>query len=188
MIDFQGNASRCSEDPALVLLQNAVFSLSSCFFGSQHCEVRIATKGYAQYVDVLGQLNGALMIPQRQTTNETILTVMTCMLLELFLPTGPSSFQKHQRGIETLIRMRGPPTESTGDTGTIFRGLRVVSIIGALVQGRPSIYAQKEWKHAPVQHTNEVGKLLADLFGILGMCPHKQTSAMRVLIPLCLYS
>lgn len=172
MIDTQGNASKSSDDPSLLLLRSALLSLSSSFFGSQHREERIATKGYAQYGEVLRQLNGALMVPQRQTTNETILTVVTCMLLELFLPTGPSNFQKHQRGIEALIRLRGPPTETIGDTATIFRGLRVVSIIGALVQGKPSIYAQKEWKLAPVQYTNEIGKLLADLFSILGTYSH----------------
>jgi hypothetical protein len=170
MISFQENAAIFDIDPPLALLRNAILSLSVTFFGSQHRQDRITAKGYHQYGGVLRQLNVALGDPARQTINATILTALTCMLLEIFLPTGPANFLKHQRGIEALMALRGPPTETEGDTAIIFRGLRIVSIIGALAESRPSIYAKKEWKHAPVASTTEMGVLHHKIFAVLADC------------------
>lgn len=90
------------------------------------------------------------------------------MLLELFLPTGPTNFLKHERGLEAIMSLRGPPTESVGDTATIFRGLRIVSIIGALAEAKPSLYTHEKWKYAPIAYTSEMGMLQAELFTVLG--------------------
>lgn len=130
----------------------------------------MTAKGYEQYGEVLQLLNTTLTVPEYQTTNETLLTALTCMLLEIFLPTGPANFLKHQRGIEAIMCLRGPPTESTGETATIFRGLRIVSIISALAESRPSIYAKDEWKDAPIADTSEVGMLQHEIFAVLATC------------------
>ncbi|KAF2824687.1 hypothetical protein CC86DRAFT_383488 [Ophiobolus disseminans] len=169
-IDWRENSSTFLKDPSLALLRKAILSLSVTFFGSQHHDARITTQGYDQYGEVLQQLNTALTIPEQQTTNETLLTALTCMLLEIFLPTGPSNFLKHQRGIDAIMSLRGPPTETTGDTATIFQGLRIISIIGALVDARPSIYAKDEWKHAPMPYTDGIGMLKAEIFTVLAEC------------------
>lgn len=137
------------DDPGIDLLRQSMLSLSVTFFGKQHRQNQITRRGYALYGDVLRQLNRHLTLPELQTTDETILTALTCMLLEIFLPTGPKNFFKHHRGLEAIMAMRGPPTNTTGDTATIFRGLRILSIIGALAESRPSIYARDEWKYAP---------------------------------------
>ncbi|KAF2032433.1 hypothetical protein EK21DRAFT_87288 [Setomelanomma holmii] len=170
MISLPENVSILDTNPALDLLRNAILSLSVTFFGKQHCQDRITAKGYCQYGEVLRHLNTALGDPTRQVSNETILTALTCMLLEIFLPTGPTNFLKHQRGIEALMALRGPPTESVGDTAIIFRGLRIVSIIGALADGRASIYSKEEWKNAPVVSTGELGELHNKMFAILAEC------------------
>ncbi|KAH7070780.1 hypothetical protein BKA63DRAFT_84300 [Paraphoma chrysanthemicola] len=170
MIDLQRNASTFDRDPALALLRNAILSLSVTFFGTQHRQSRVIAKGYDQYGEVLRQLNVALGDPIRQRTNTTILTALTCMLLEIFLPTGPANFLKHQRGIEALMALRGPPKDSTGETAIIFRGLRVVSIIGALAESRTSIYAREEWKRAPAVQTSGMGMLHHELFAVLAEC------------------
>ncbi|KAF3040662.1 hypothetical protein E8E12_002345 [Didymella heteroderae] len=137
------------DDPGIELLRQSMLSLSVTFFGKQHRQKQITQKGYSLYGDVLRQLNRHLAVPELQTTDETILTSLTCMLLEIFLPTGPKNFFKHHRGLEAIMAMRGPPSDTTGDTATIFRGLRILSIIGALAESRPSIYARDEWKNAP---------------------------------------
>jgi hypothetical protein len=108
-IGFHENAPIFARFPALNLLRKAIVSLSVTFFGIQHHETRIIAKGYDQYGGVLRRLNTTLAIPEQQTTNETLLTALTCMLLEVFMPTGPSNFLKHQRGIETIMCLRGPP-------------------------------------------------------------------------------
>ncbi|KAJ4374672.1 hypothetical protein N0V86_007545 [Didymella sp. IMI 355093] len=147
---IEANASAPDfNDPGIELLRQSMLSLSVTFFGKQHRQNQITRKGYTLYGDVLRQLNQHLTLPELQTTDETILTALTCMLLEIFLPTGPKNFFKHHRGLEAIMAMRGPPTNTTGDTATIFRGLRILSIIGALASSQPSIYARSEWKSAP---------------------------------------
>jgi hypothetical protein len=79
------------------------------------------------------------------------------------------------------MRLRGPPTETTGETATIFRGLRIVSIVSALAESRPSIYANDEWKEAPVADTSEVGLLQHEIFAVLATCS-QLTSECDVLV------
>jgi hypothetical protein len=95
---------------------------------------------------------------------------LTCMQLENFLPTGPDNFLKHQRGLEAMIELRGPPKDITEPTATIFRGLCIISIVGALVDSRPSIYAREDWKHAPISCTTEVDLLDYRMVGVLADC------------------
>jgi hypothetical protein len=180
-INFPENSPIFTRDPALLLLRKAILGLSVTFFGNQHSERRVTAKGYGQYGEVLQQLNTALAVPGLQTNNETLLTALTCMLLEIFLPTEAMNFLTHQRGIETIMRLRGPPTETTGDTATIFRGLRIISIVSALAESKPSIYANDEWKDAPVADTSEVGLLQHDIFTVLATCS-QLTSECNVLV------
>jgi hypothetical protein len=170
MIDYSGNAPIFNRDPALGLLRKALLSLSATYFGSQHRQDHITAKGYHQYGEVLKQLNSTIALQQRHVTDETILTALTCMLLEVFLPTGPNNFLKHQRGIEAMVELRGPPTDRVEPTATIFRGLRVLSIVGALADSRPSIYAREDWKQAPISCSTEVGLLQYRIFGVLADC------------------
>jgi hypothetical protein len=169
-IRFNDNAPVFSRHPALGLLRKAILSLAKIYFGFQYCENHITTNGYAEYGEVLCQLNSTLAVTENQVTNEILLTALVCMLLETLYPTGPVSFLKHQRGIEDMMRLRGPPTESTGETATIFRGLRILSIVSALLDSRPSIYACEEWEHAPVAITSEIGMLQHEIFSILAVC------------------
>ena len=170
MINHSENAAIFTRVPALNLLRKALLSLSATYFGSQHRQDHITRKGYRQYGEVLKQLNSTIALQQRQVTDETILTALTCMLLEFFLPTGPTNFLKHQRGIEAMIELRGPPTDGAEPTATIFRGLRVVSILGALADSRPSVYARGDWKRAPIACSTEVGSLQYRIFGVLADC------------------
>ena len=170
MIDFGQGTIGFTANSGLELLRKSLLSLSVTFFGSQNRQDRITHKGYRQYGEVLRQLNSHLTQPEQQLTNETLLTALTCTLLEIFLPTGPFNFLKHQRGIEAIMELRGPPTESTGTTATIFRGLRILSIIAALAESKPSIWARPEWKKAPPAQNTEVGMLQHDIFDILADC------------------
>jgi hypothetical protein len=169
MIEHHG-ASISNAASGLDLLRKAMLSLSVTFFGSQHRQNRITNKGYHQYGEVLGQLNSHLANPELQKTNETLLTALTCMLLEIFLPTGPKNFFKHQRGLDAIAMLRGPPTESEGVTATIFRGLRILSIVGSLAESRPSLYANEEWKQALPVPASEADMLQHHVFTVLADC------------------
>lgn len=170
MIDVDKNASIFSRRPELGLLRSAIISLAVTYFGNQHHDQRIVSKGYMQYGLVLQQLNSTLAIPAHQTSNEILLTAFTCMLVEMFSPKGPINFLRHQRGIEAMMRLRGPPTELIGETATMFRGLRVMSIISALIDHRPSIYASEPWNDAPFAPATGLVGLQHKLLTVLAVC------------------
>lgn len=138
------------ESPEIVLLRDAVMSLAVTFYGTQQCQPNIRSRGYRQYGQVLRQLNQHLSLPGLQTVDETILAALTCLLLEIFLPTGPNHFLKHMRGIEAMLDLRGPPpTSMSTTTHILFHGLRVLSVISGLAMARPALYSRKEWKQIP---------------------------------------
>ena len=169
MVENYG-ASIGSDNPGLDLLRKGILTLSVTFFGSQHRQDYITNKGYAQYSEVLRQLNSHLAHPELQLTNETLLTALSCMLLEIFLPTGPRNFLKHQRGLDAIAMLRGPPKESDGTTATIFRGLRILSIVGSLAESRTSLYSEEEWKQVPPVQASEAGYFQHHIFTILADC------------------
>jgi hypothetical protein len=167
MIQFNNGFVDDLEQPTLNLLRDSIMSLAVTFYGSQHRQTTIKNRGYEKYGKVLRQLNSHLAQPDLQTTNETILTALTCMLLEIFLPTGPNNFLKHMRGIEIMLEIRGPPNDPDGETALIFHGLRLLCIIGALATSRPSLYSREEWKRVPCIQKDEAGILRHRIFTIL---------------------
>lgn len=167
MIQFNNGCVDDPEQPTISLLRDSIMSLAVTFYGSQHRQTNIKNRGYEMYGKVLRQLNSHLAQPDLQTTNETILTALTCMLLEIFLPTGPNNFLKHMRGIESILEIRGPPNDPDGETALIFHGLRLLSIVGALATSRPSLYSRQEWKQVPCIQKDEAGILRHRVFTIL---------------------
>ncbi|KAK7185022.1 hypothetical protein DPSP01_002851 [Paraphaeosphaeria sporulosa] len=157
-------------DPGLSLLRDAILSLSAAFYGNQHRQGAITNRGYKTYGKVLGQLNTHLAQPLLQTTNETIMTAITCMIVEIFVPTGPNNFFKHVQGIEAILAARGPPTSPLGADLSMLGGVRILCIVGAIVQRRPSIWAQEEWKSVPPLCTDEGSLIRHEILLILADC------------------
>lgn len=157
-------------EPGLDLLRNAILGLSAAFYGNQYRQKVLTDRGYRTYGKVLRQLNAHLAQPHLQTTDETILTAMTCMILEIFVPTGPDNFLEHVRGIEAIISQRGPPTSPSGVNPAMITGIRLLCIVGALVQQRPSIWAKQEWRNIPPPHTDEGSLLRHEMLLILADC------------------
>ncbi|KAF1979312.1 hypothetical protein BU23DRAFT_595224 [Bimuria novae-zelandiae CBS 107.79] len=157
-------------EPGLDLLRNAILSLSASFYGDQHGQKNITNRGYQSYGKVLRKLNAHLAQPHLQTTDETILTTVTCMILEIFVPTGQNNFFQHVRGIEAIIAERGPPTSPTGVSPAMISGVRILCIIGALVHRRPTIWATDEWKNIPPPHTDEGSVLRHEILLVLAEC------------------
>ncbi|KAF2118063.1 hypothetical protein BDV96DRAFT_644395 [Lophiotrema nucula] len=165
------SSSRASKDPGMSLLRDAMLSLSTIFFGKQHKQPKISNRGYHLYGAVLARLNLHLAQSEFQTTNETILTVLTCNLLEIFLPTGKNNFLKHIRGLETILTMRGPPEQPLSDEEhTIFTGLRLLLIVGGLTMSTPTIYARDRWKALPSKTEDDNGQVRRSIMNILADC------------------
>lgn len=180
MVQWEAAKAQDTLDPGLALLGRAILSLSVTFFGTQNRQRLITNRGYGLYGEVLKQLNSHLAQPQLQTTNETILTALTCMLLEVFLPTGPNHFLKHVRGIEAIVAARGPPAPLTGHSASIFHNLRMLSIIGGLAQARASIWARPEWKRVPPLYTDEGALIRYDMFQLLADCTVQLSERDRI--------
>lgn len=142
-------------EPGLDLLRNAILSLSASFFGTQLHQTAILNRGYRCYGQVLTQLNNHLAQPHLQTTDETIMTAIACMLLEIFAPTGPDKFLEHVRGVEAIITARGPPSSPNGSRAEVLSGVRILCVVGALVQRRMTIWATPEWRSIPSAQTDE---------------------------------
>jgi hypothetical protein len=157
-------------DPGLDLLRDAILSLSATFYGNQHRQRDIVNRGYKTYGKVLAQLNAHLTQPQLQTANETIMTAVTCMILEIFVPTGPDNFFKHVQGIEAILAARGPPTSPLGADIAMLSGVRILCIVGASVQRRPSIWATEEWKSVPPLHSDEDSLIRHEILLVLADC------------------
>ncbi|KAL5416527.1 hypothetical protein PMIN03_002073 [Paraphaeosphaeria minitans] len=154
-------------DPGLSLLRDAILSLSAAFYGNQHRQRAIENRGYKTYGKVLGQLNAHLAQPQLQTTNETVMTAITCMIAEIFVPTGPNNFFKHVQGIEAILAARGPPNSPHGTDPSMLSGVRILCIVGAIAQQRPSIWAEEEWKSIPPLHVDEGSLIRHEILLIL---------------------
>lgn len=160
-----------SINPSVDLLRDAILGLSFTFYGHQNHQPDIISKGYSQYGVVLRRLNTHLARPALQTSDETILTALTCMLLEIFLPTGPDNFFKHIMGIEAILELRGAPSPPYDDnTLTLLSGIRVLSIICGLAKARPSIFSRPEWKCIPCKRTGEAGQLRHRILMVLAEC------------------
>ncbi|KAF2001802.1 hypothetical protein P154DRAFT_533685 [Amniculicola lignicola CBS 123094] len=154
-----------------LLLEKAVLSLATTFFGRQHQETKLTTKGYQMYGSVLVQLNLALADPHLQIANETVLTVMTCILLEIFLPTGNKSFLQHLKGLDAILRLRGPPLlTSLNEDYRIYHSLRLISVIGGLAMSSASVYSREDWKQVECELCDEHGKLRHAIFDIMADC------------------
>ncbi|KAF2742812.1 hypothetical protein M011DRAFT_481428 [Sporormia fimetaria CBS 119925] len=125
------------------------------------------------YGEVLSQLNRNLSIAHLQTADCTILTVLTCFLRELHLPTGPDpgQFMKHLQGLEAILELRGfPAPPLSRETVMLFQTLRSLSILGNLVKGTPSIFAKEQWKQIPTLYSGEGARVHHALFCILADC------------------
>jgi hypothetical protein len=160
-----------NDDPSLDLLRDSITSLSATFFGSQHHQNVIEKRGYRQYGRVLAQLNKNLGSPDVPITDSTILTALICLILEVFLPTGPDSFLKHMQGIDIMLAARGVPSSSIPSTTlALVQGLRILSIVGGLHMGKPSLYSKEEWKQIPCFQPGAQGRLRHDIFSVLADC------------------
>jgi hypothetical protein len=174
--------ARSDTSSGLTLLRDAIVSFATTFFGSQHHQENTKIQGYRQYGTVLHQLNVHLGTPALQTANETILTAVTCMILEMFLPTGPNNFLKHMRGVEAILERRGPPKPTDSPhTLLLISGLRVPAIIGGLAMSRTCLFAKEEWRNVRAPDLNEGGLLKYKIYTILADCTRFLDEQNRVL-------
>lgn len=128
------------------IFQRAVLSFVIIFFGSQHGQVSIITRGYAMHGGALKQLNHALSDPKCYTRDDVILSVVTLALLECFVPTGPKYYLKHMVGLEKLLELRGPAAHYSPKSFELHKGVRRMILFAALSTRKPSILARDEWK------------------------------------------
>ncbi|CZR55799.1 uncharacterized protein PAC_05687 [Phialocephala subalpina] len=152
------------------IFQQAVLSFSVIFFGTQHGHSIITSKGYAMYGVALSQLNQALSDPKCYTRDEVILSVIALALLEVFIPTGPSSFLEHMLGLEKLLELRDTNFYLSPKHAELYKAVRYMILFAAIQSGRPSNLAKPEWKAALRVTCSEEEMQEQDLLDIFADC------------------
>jgi hypothetical protein len=84
--------------------------------------------------------------PKCYARDDVLLSVVTLVLLECFVPTGRKYYLKHMIGLEKLLELRGPTTNNSPNSVQIYKGIRRMIIFASLSRRQPSILARDEWK------------------------------------------
>jgi hypothetical protein len=137
-------------------------------------------RGYRQYSEVLRQLKDHVADRQLQGSDETLWAVATCMVLEIFLPSEPATFLMHIRGIEAILDARGPPSVGSGDAAFIASNFRAMMIIGALADGRASLWAKPGWRFLPPASTDHETLIKHQCWNLLADCTQAAGERNRV--------
>jgi hypothetical protein len=128
------------------LLHRAILGLSTVYFGSQHRNSSLMRRGYAIHGLALRQLSSALSDPKCYNRDDVLFSVVTMVLLECFIPTGPKFYLKHMVGLEKLLELRGPPKNCSPMSHQAQEGIRRLSIFASLSMRTPSLFAREEWR------------------------------------------
>jgi hypothetical protein len=131
------------------LFHSTVLSLATIFYGAQHRNFSILAHGYLIHEKTLRRLSNALSDPQCYLRDDIILSVITLIILEAFVPTGRKSYLKHMSGLEKLLELRGPKFHRSPRSREMFKGVRRMIILASMKRRQPSILAREEWKSIP---------------------------------------
>ncbi|KAH8732187.1 hypothetical protein GQ44DRAFT_640507 [Phaeosphaeriaceae sp. PMI808] len=123
-----------------------VLSFATIFFGTRQKLPDVTQQGYLVHGTTLQQLNRALSVPNCYMYDEIIVAVTTLAVQESLVPTGPTLFMKHMLGLERLLALRDPSVAYSPRTVSLYKCLRHMLLIAALISGTPTILAKSNWK------------------------------------------
>ncbi|KUJ12635.1 uncharacterized protein LY89DRAFT_785948 [Mollisia scopiformis] len=149
------------------ILHRAILSLAIIFFGTHQHVLHIQDRGYALYGKTLKQLNEVLSSPLCHLRDDVLISVVTLVLLEFFVPTGPKYYIKHILGLEKLLELRGSRMWSCKEYIPICGGIRRLLLFSSLNMRRPSILATAEWRQIPWNENTEWDQDESFLFNAL---------------------
>ncbi|KAI5458841.1 hypothetical protein BGZ63DRAFT_392149 [Mariannaea sp. PMI_226] len=159
-----------SNVPACRISHQAILSLATILFGTQHQQSDILGQGYNMYGDALRQLNQALGDTTRYTSDEVIVAVAVLAVTELLMPSGPENFLPHMSGLERLIALRDPYSFWSQQTPGFREGLRFMILYASLRLRRSSIFAEADWMKAIRANLSEHQIPEQELYDILAFC------------------
>jgi hypothetical protein len=149
----------------------AVLSFATILFGTKHRQPDITQKGYLSHGATLQQLNRALSQPDCYKSDEIIVSVTTLAIQETLVPSGPTLFMSHMKGMEKLLALRDPCSHYSSTTIGLYKCLRHMLLFASLTAGTPSILANPDWKVMFHRHcANEKELQEQQLYDILADC------------------
>ncbi|KAH8892317.1 hypothetical protein GQ53DRAFT_841093 [Thozetella sp. PMI_491] len=148
----------------------AILSLATILFGTQHQQSDITRQGYRMYGDALRQLNHALSDATRYTSNEVIVAVAALAISELLVPTGPDNYLPHMVGLERLIALRDPHSFWSEKPTGFREGIRFMILFASLRIRKASIFADPDWTKAMRSNLSAIQLYEQDLFDVLAIC------------------
>ncbi|KAF1837014.1 hypothetical protein BDW02DRAFT_566428 [Decorospora gaudefroyi] len=156
----------------------AALTFATLFFGKKHHQPHILTQGYIHHSAALQHLHRALNNPASITTPDILVSVLTLATLESLVPTGPSTYSKHMRGLEQLLQLRDPASLGSCSQRTLalYKGVRHMILFEALRTRTPSVLARPEWKAVLRREAcsledemeSVLHEVLADCTGLMG--------------------
>lgn len=154
------------------VFKEALASFATLYFGAQHKQSNILTRGYSVYSTALQQLNRALADPVLCLRDETILSVITLAMLELFVPSGPGNYLKHIRGAERLVELQDPAKlmKCSRRSQDLYKGVQHMILFASLRTRSPSILARPDWKRMLRTDCSDKELEEQDLYDVLADC------------------
>jgi hypothetical protein len=154
------------------VFSQAVLSFATMFFGAQHHQKQILTKGYALHDVALRNLNQALSTPGCHLNDDVLVSVVTLAMTEGYVPSGPRNYLKHIQGLERLLEMRDPASlkDCSYRTLCLYKGIRHMILFASLRNRTPSILARANWKAVLRTGLSLEEPKEQDIFSILADC------------------
>ncbi|PSN59991.1 hypothetical protein BS50DRAFT_216618 [Corynespora cassiicola Philippines] len=152
------------------IANQAIVSLATIYFGTQHRQLDIVKRGYGMHGNVLKRLNQALSDTNCHVRDDVILTVIALAILECLVPTGPKSYIRHMSGLELLLELRGPDSGISVREANAYRNMQHMILFAALRTRKPSILARPEWKKVLRSGCPEEDILQQELYDVLADC------------------
>ncbi|KAJ9295250.1 transcriptional regulator family: Fungal Specific TF [Paecilomyces variotii] len=149
------------------MISNAFEAVSTTFFGRSIQDPRIEASGLKLYPKVLRSLQQALLDPERSRSEATLVTVTLLMAFESIERTTQGSIAAHAMGAMQLFRHRGAENHMYGVEHLLFTELRPYWVGAALVNRRPSFFAEEAWKTIPWSAGTTVKDILHYLLDIV---------------------
>jgi hypothetical protein len=149
----------------------AVLSFATVFFGTRHKQADITRDGFISHGTTLQQLNRALAEPNSHQSDEIIVSIITLAIQETLVPSGPNHFVNHMQGMEKILALRDLNSLQSPSTVYLYKCLRHMLLLAALLSGTPTILAKPEWKALLREHSLGEEQLQEQrLFEILADC------------------
>ncbi|EED14757.1 conserved hypothetical protein [Talaromyces stipitatus ATCC 10500] len=153
------------------LVSKAFLALCTTFFGVEHKEQQLISRGFHQYGHALERVHGALGDPSRRASFDLLKSIAVMSLFEFLISDRQDGWLSHTVGLEKLYALRGPYSFKTLSELQLFENSRPSIIFSSLFLRRHTILSKPEWKVMPWITYPDKKTAMQRLVDLLADCP-----------------